>query len=127
VCTQLASLCQELHFVHFSSTITTLLFAVHPIHTEAVGSIVGRADLLATFVFLVVLRLAIDFDETRSNTKSTNTKIILLAAVGVLFKETAITILPVVVLYKVLIRNKRAIVNAISRIDVKVWNLIKMF
>ncbi|XP_006867035.1 PREDICTED: transmembrane and TPR repeat-containing protein 1 [Chrysochloris asiatica] len=33
--------------------ITALLFAVHPIHTEAVTGIVGRADVLACLLFLL--------------------------------------------------------------------------
>jgi hypothetical protein len=37
------------------STFASLLFAVHPIHTEAVAGIVGRADLLAGFFFLLSL------------------------------------------------------------------------
>lgn len=40
-----------------TSFIAAILFAVHPIHTEAVSGIVGRADLLATvlFIFAVIL------------------------------------------------------------------------
>ncbi|KAM9671744.1 protein O-mannosyl-transferase TMTC1 isoform 1-T1 [Trichechus inunguis] len=33
--------------------VTALLFAVHPIHTEAVAGIVGRADVLACLLFLL--------------------------------------------------------------------------
>ncbi|GLD48007.1 transmembrane and TPR repeat-containing protein 1 [Lates japonicus] len=33
--------------------ITALLFAVHPVHTEAVSGIVGRADVLACLLFLL--------------------------------------------------------------------------
>ncbi|KAG2459759.1 TMTC1 protein, partial [Polypterus senegalus] len=33
--------------------LTALLFAVHPIHTEAVSGIVGRADVLACLLFLM--------------------------------------------------------------------------
>ncbi|KAK3517804.1 hypothetical protein QTP70_018967 [Hemibagrus guttatus] len=33
--------------------LTALLFAVHPIHTEAVSGIVGRADVLACMLFLL--------------------------------------------------------------------------
>jgi protein O-mannosyl-transferase len=33
-----------------------LLFAVHPIHTEAVAGIVGRADVLACLFFLLSFR-----------------------------------------------------------------------
>ena len=36
-------------------TIATLLFIVHPIHTEAVASVVGRAEILACLFFLLSL------------------------------------------------------------------------
>jgi len=36
-----------------TSTLTAFLFAIHPIHTEAVSGIVGRADILTTLLFLV--------------------------------------------------------------------------
>jgi len=39
--------------------LTGLLFAVHPIHTEAVAGIAGRADLLATFAILIALRCSL--------------------------------------------------------------------
>ena len=35
--------------------VATLLFIVHPIHTEAVASIVGRAEILACLFFLLSL------------------------------------------------------------------------
>lgn len=41
-----------------------LLFAVHPIHTEAVASVVGRAELLAAALGLVTLLLARRLDGT---------------------------------------------------------------
>uniref|UniRef100_A0A0A9XPY3 dolichyl-phosphate-mannose--protein mannosyltransferase n=2 Tax=Lygus hesperus TaxID=30085 RepID=A0A0A9XPY3_LYGHE len=34
-------------------TATALLFAVHPVHTEAVSGVVGRADVLSTIFFLL--------------------------------------------------------------------------
>ncbi|BFZ09595.1 hypothetical protein BsWGS_12633 [Bradybaena similaris] len=47
-----------LHVLHTSATCALLascMFAVHPIHTEAVTGIVGRADVLAAFFFLLSL------------------------------------------------------------------------
>ena len=41
------------------SLLTGLLFAVHPIATEAVASVAGRADLLATFFMLAASLLAL--------------------------------------------------------------------
>ncbi|XP_050393145.1 protein O-mannosyl-transferase TMTC1 [Patella vulgata] len=43
---------------------TSLLFAVHPIHTEAVSGIVGRADILAAIFVLVSLILYMRVTET---------------------------------------------------------------
>ena len=37
------------------SLISTLLFAIHPIHTEAVTGIVGRAELLSSIFFILTI------------------------------------------------------------------------
>lgn len=39
----------------------TILFAIHPIHTEAVAGVVGRADLLCALFFIIALRIFIEF------------------------------------------------------------------
>lgn len=36
-----------------AQTTATLLFAVHPVHCEAVASVVGRADILANIFFIL--------------------------------------------------------------------------
>ncbi|KAF4523710.1 hypothetical protein B566_EDAN011574 [Ephemera danica] len=38
---------------HKAAFLSSLLFAVHPVHCEAVAGIVGRADLLCTFLFFL--------------------------------------------------------------------------
>eukprot|EP00123_Amoebidium_parasiticum_P005506 comp16682_c0_seq1/m.14922 comp16682_c0_seq1/g.14922 ORF comp16682_c0_seq1/g.14922 comp16682_c0_seq1/m.14922 type:complete len:248 (-) comp16682_c0_seq1:21-764(-) len=40
----------------FIPFVSGLLFAAHPIHTEAVANLVGRAELLCAFFFLAALR-----------------------------------------------------------------------
>ena len=71
----------------FLSYATFLLFLVHPIHTEAVTSIVGRAELLAFFWSLVAVYFFIKKDS-------------LLSAISFLFallsKEVALMILPII-------------------------------
>ena len=71
----------------FLSYATFLLFLVHPIHTEAVTSIVGRAELLAFFWSLVAVYFFIKKDS-------------LLSAVSFLFalfsKEVALMVLPII-------------------------------
>lgn len=38
------------------SLLATILFAIHPVHTEAVSGIVGRADLMCSVFYLLALR-----------------------------------------------------------------------
>lgn len=71
----------------FLSLSTFLLFLTHPIHTEAVTSIVGRAELLAFFWSLVTVYLFIKRDT-------------LLSSIAFLFamfsKEVALMVLPII-------------------------------
>ncbi len=77
--------------------ISSLLFLLHPIHTEAVTSIVGRAELLAFFWSLITIYLL-----------SKNDKI--LAAMSFLLalmsKEIALMVLPVIFYLDVFFLNK---------------------
>lgn len=68
----------------------SLLFAVHPIHTEVVSGIVGRAELLSCIMFLLSLWLYV-----KSKFPCWFLVILLagLSFVGLLFKENAIMIL----------------------------------
>ncbi|WKX97869.1 hypothetical protein Q1695_013509 [Nippostrongylus brasiliensis] len=66
---------------------SSLLFAVHPIHCEAVAGVVGRADVLVTIAVLVGLLL---FDRNKSPIIAT-----LCATVAICFKETGIMLLPI--------------------------------
>ena len=36
-----------------AASMAALMFAVHPIHTEAVASVVGRAEVMCCFFFLL--------------------------------------------------------------------------
>lgn len=80
---------------------TALLFAVHPVHTEAVASVVGRAEVLSALGFLVAWWCFLAADEAAARPSHSAA----LAAGGVaaffagmLAKENAITLLPVLVL-----------------------------
>ncbi|CAH1111653.1 unnamed protein product [Psylliodes chrysocephalus] len=69
------------------SAVAGLLFAVHPIHTEAVTGIVGRADVLACVFFLMSILLYHSNPSGKSYLKSS----IFLAGFSMLAKETGIT------------------------------------
>ena len=49
------------------ASISSLLFAVHPVHTEAVAGLVGRADIGACFFMIASILLysksTMDFDK----------------------------------------------------------------
>ncbi len=69
-----------------------LLFGIHPINTEAVIWVAGRADLLATFFILLVLICALKYLETNSFSWIICT--IILFFIGCLAKETVLFVWP---------------------------------
>jgi tetratricopeptide (TPR) repeat protein len=77
------------------------LFAVHPVGTETVTNIAGRADLLATAAVLGGLLVhAYALEEPR---RAAPKRLVLglLALAGALAKESAVVLLPVLVLYDI--------------------------
>ncbi|GFT95730.1 protein O-mannosyl-transferase TMTC2 [Nephila pilipes] len=88
-----------------------LLFAAHPIHTEAVAGIVGRADVGACLFFLLCILLYIKYCEYRSREHSTKRWLFLYAslicaACSMLTKEHGITVLGVCVIYELFIYHR---------------------
>ncbi|CAG4983534.1 unnamed protein product [Colias eurytheme] len=71
------------------AALAALLFAVHPVHTEAVAGVVGRADVLACIFFLSSLLV---YHRPTSNKKSVWLSVVL-GGLSMLAKETGITIL----------------------------------
>lgn len=77
---------------HRSFTVA-LLFATHPIHTEAVSSIVGRAELLSAILFFASF---LSFCKSKEDNESSLWFIFSLACamLALLAKEQGITVLP---------------------------------
>lgn len=71
----------------------SLLFAVHPVHTESVAGLVGRADLLSSIFFFLALLI---YENSRvSKDKATIIWYLLgvfVTVCAVLCKETAISV-----------------------------------
>ena len=85
-----------------TASIASLLYAVHPVHTEAVAYIAGRADPLCAFFMLSSLVLFIKASRTMdSGRKGASLYIasLLLFVVSLLSKETAIIMPLIVFLY----------------------------
>ena len=90
------------------ATISGYLFAVHPVHTEAVTGVVGRAELLSSWFFLLTLLL---YQKSCKSYKGSFSHIALaLAMVSVscamLCKEQGITVLGILVIYEVFVVQK---------------------
>ncbi|XP_045195212.2 protein O-mannosyl-transferase TMTC1-like isoform X2 [Mercenaria mercenaria] len=94
--------CQNvLHQRERCAVLAGLLFAVHPIHTEAVSGIVGRADILAAAFYLLSF---ITYSKSIINNNVKHRVIfyissLVFAAVAMLSKETGVTVLGVAVVY----------------------------
>ncbi|XP_072810919.1 protein O-mannosyl-transferase TMTC1 isoform X2 [Vicugna pacos] len=87
--------------------VTALLFAVHPIHTEAVAGIVGRADVLACLLFLLAFlsyNRSVDQCCAGERVPPTASPFFLLLSLflgtcAMLVKETGITVFGVCLVY----------------------------
>ncbi|XP_069085716.1 protein O-mannosyl-transferase TMTC3 isoform X2 [Pleurodeles waltl] len=87
-----------------TSLIASLLFAVHPIHTEAVTGVVGRAELLSS-IFLLAAFLFYTKSKGPENTIvwTPIAVAVVLVAVATLCKEQGITVVGICCIYEVFI------------------------
>jgi tetratricopeptide (TPR) repeat protein len=85
------------------------LFAAHPIATEAVTYVVGRADLLATFFVLGALLLHVRASYASGWRRALALAgLALAAALGVLSKESAVALVPLLVWYDLTLGDRTA-------------------
>lgn len=78
--------------------VAALLFAVHPIHTEVVANLVGRAELLAALFALAAAVAFCRHAEAERRGLGWLTASLACFAIGPFAKESALTILPVIAL-----------------------------
>ncbi|XP_042366875.1 protein O-mannosyl-transferase TMTC1 [Plectropomus leopardus] len=99
--------------------VTALLFAVHPVHTEAVSGIVGRADVLACLLFLLTflsyirsVAVCLSEDSLPSTVSPWCLLVsLLLGTCAMLVKETGITVFGVCVLYDALVLCRKPLIH----------------
>jgi Tfp pilus assembly protein PilF len=84
------------------------LFAVHPVHTEAVTSIVGRAEILGAAFGLLALLSAerADRAERAGSRRALQGLSVISFALALLSKESALTVVPLIVLFRVTCRGE---------------------
>ena len=86
--------------------ISSVIFAVHPIHTEAVAWVSGRTDSLCAMFYFAAFIFYLKFNEQ-------NNRIILILSyvsysLALLCKEMAVTLPVVIVLFDIIIERKNA-------------------
>ncbi|XP_004928023.1 protein O-mannosyl-transferase Tmtc3 [Bombyx mori] len=100
----------------FASFVAAILFAVHPIHTEAVTGVVGRAEMLSSLFFLGAL---LCYAKAANRRRNTDWRYVAActACVGIamLCKEQGITVTGVCVVYELLVAQKRRSATGESR------------
>ncbi|XP_012780729.3 protein O-mannosyl-transferase TMTC1 isoform X3 [Maylandia zebra] len=102
--------------------VTALLFTVHPVHTEAVSGIVGRADVLACLLFLLTFLSYIRSvggrvsEDSLAFTVSSSSLFLslLLGTCAMLVKETGITVFGVCLLYDALVLCRKPLMYHLS-------------
>jgi hypothetical protein len=87
--------------------VSAALFAVHPIHTEAVTGLVGRAEILAALFGLGALLSAARAAAAATRPSRTALQMLSLAlfCLALLSKESAATILPLIILFRIVMRG----------------------
>ncbi|KAJ7419976.1 Transmembrane and TPR repeat-containing protein 4 [Willisornis vidua] len=111
---------RRLNLAPKSSLLAALLFAVHPVHTECVAGIVGRADLLCALFFLLsFLGYCKAFRENKEgHTFSVFWVLVsvILGAIAMLCKEQGITILGLNAVFDALVINKINLLELIQKL-----------
>nr|XP_034354208.1 protein O-mannosyl-transferase TMTC4 isoform X4 [Arvicanthis niloticus] len=113
---------RRVHLAPRASLLAALLFAVHPVHTECVAGVVGRADLLCALFFLLsFLGYCQAFKETgnKEGTHSSTFWVLLsifLGAVAMLCKEQGVTVLGLNAVFDILVIGKLDILVAVRKV-----------
>uniref|UniRef100_A0A8C3J8T7 dolichyl-phosphate-mannose--protein mannosyltransferase n=2 Tax=Calidris pygmaea TaxID=425635 RepID=A0A8C3J8T7_9CHAR len=111
---------RRLNLAPKTSLLAALLFAVHPVHTECVAGIVGRADLLCALFFLLsFLGYCKAFRENKEGHHFSIFWVlvsVILGAVAMLCKEQGITILGLNAVFDALVINKLNVLELIQKL-----------
>ncbi|TNN42400.1 Transmembrane and TPR repeat-containing protein 2 [Liparis tanakae] len=110
------------------SLLAGLLFASHPVHTEAVAGVVGRADEGAALFFLLSLLCYVRHCELRGHAGRRRLAAWFLgslacAACSMLWKELGVTVLAVSALYDVCVFHKLKMRQVVSLLYKHIVNL----
>nr|KAG5698225.1 hypothetical protein BaRGS_024032 [Batillaria attramentaria] len=115
----------------FPTLVAGLMFAAHPIHTEAVAGIVGRADIMACLFYLLTLLSYMQYVLIRDGKAGAGVVavageggrgrrwmlmglVVLFTAASMLAKEQAIAVLAACATFDVFIRHKASVKDVLN-------------
>lgn len=101
----LMKLFEDYKYGRISAVFASLVFAVHPVHTEAVSWISGRTDSLVTLFFFVSFLFYLKYSDFFENNNRFLYISLLFYALGLLSKEMIITLPVIIVLFDVLYKK----------------------
>ncbi|XP_072045716.1 protein O-mannosyl-transferase TMTC3-like [Amphiura filiformis] len=114
VCVLVMRVCRHF-FDDRPSFMAAVLFAVHPIHTEAVTGVVGRAELLSClFSLIAFLSYAKSTRHHRQTDWGSLFMTILLVTIATLCKEQGITMVGICCCYEILVVQKLTVPKLIN-------------
>ncbi|XP_019385247.1 PREDICTED: transmembrane and TPR repeat-containing protein 4 [Crocodylus porosus] len=117
---QYSSKGRRLNLAPRASPLAALLFAVHPVHTECVAGIVGRADLLCALFFLLsFLGYCKAFRENKEGIHFSVFWVlvsVLLGAIAMLCKEQGITVLGLNAVFDAVVISRLDILELIHKV-----------
>ncbi|KAL4232814.1 Protein O-mannosyl-transferase tmtc3 [Mactra antiquata] len=106
VCIMFMMMC-NMFIQELPSFVASLLFAVHPIHTEAVTGVVGRAEALSSIFFLAALMVYAKCTGFHKQTAWRPLLVsVVLVTIAMLCKEQGITVIGVCVVYELFIAQR---------------------
>ena len=108
----------------FPTLVAGLLFAAHPIHTEAVAGVVGRADVLACLFYVLTLLCYMRYTSCRDGAGADDKAgwrrwgwmgwVVIFTAAALLTKEQAVTVLAACAIYDVFLRHRAPVHDVIT-------------
>ena len=103
-----------------NSLLASLIFSLHPVHTESVAGIVGRADLLYSLIALTGILLSLkSVDSSLKNATAKILLVTLLCFLSTLCKELGIMLIPMTLALEVLFKHRVKIFPTLKCAKVK--------
>lgn len=100
------------------------LFAVHPVHVEAVANVVGQAELWAALVLLSAVGLYLRDRREGPMRRQTGVAIVALFLVGIFMKEHVIVLPALLLAAELLLYRDASVLQRVRRLRLLLWPLV---